>query len=78
MKLTFGAYEHSRIGFPGVKLKWMVEDGKVTDAYLVIKGVISQPWTWHELRPMPFMEYEMSRFDTYVLTNFAEDSTVQG
>jgi len=80
MKITLATYEHSTIGFPHIKLKWTVEDGKVSGAArVVVKGVISQaPWTWHNVFPMPFIDYEIALFDAWVRSRFAGDVSVQG
>ncbi len=77
MQLISGLYHHSKIGFGKVVLKWYVERGKVTDAYVTVKGIIMEPWTWRNLYPLPFMEDECKRFDDWVLSRYGNDVTVQ-
>lgn len=78
MKRTFATYEHSRIGFPGYVLKWIEEDGRITEAYTVLKGVIEGPYTWRQLNPDCFIEHELKQFDDYTAKRFSNDATVQG
>jgi hypothetical protein len=78
MKLVFGQYEHSTLGFPLVKLKWFVEDGKIINAYITIKGIIKTPWTWSELHPLTWIDSELERFDKWVRAIYSNDITVQG
>ena len=49
MICKFAFYEHSCIGFPGVVLKWFVENGIVTNAYVVVLGRIKQEWKDRQL-----------------------------
>jgi len=79
MKLVFATYEHSRIGFPGVVLKWHVQNGEMSDAYIVEKGVILRSlWKWHNPHPLAFIQDECERFDAWVVSRYGNDSTVQG
>lgn len=80
MKLIFAQYEHSTIGFPGIVLKWHVEQGRVaTDAYVTVGGIVEKGgWVWHNPNPAPFIDYELSRFDDWVRRNYAENKSVQG
>ena len=78
MKLTFGTYEHSCLGFPGVVLKWTVIDGKMDCAYLVENKVIKYDWTWRNPHPLPFIEDELKRFDDWTRTNYKDNPKVQG
>lgn len=78
MRITLATYEHATIGFPHVKLRWTVADGKVSASRVVVKDVIDSSWTWHNVSPMPFIDYEVKRFDDYVRNRFANDVSVQG
>lgn len=79
MQTILAIYEHSCIGFPEVKLKWIEERGRVTDTYLTVKGVIdASGWRWHNPCPTPFINFELARFDEWVRQRFAEDISVQG
>jgi hypothetical protein len=80
MKQTSAYYEHSTTGFPGIKLKWGVQNGTTeAQAYITVKGVIREiGWTWERRYPMPFIEAELTRFDTWVRDAYSEDSSVQG
>lgn len=72
MKLTFGTYEHTTIGFHKVVLKWTVENGKVVNVYQTIEGVIN-PWSFYHQYPLPFIADECMRFDNYVRKTFGHD-----
>jgi len=80
MKTILAIYEHSCIGFPEVKLKWIEERGKITESYITIKGEIQKGgWTWSNyLNPMPFIQFELGKFDEWVRNSFASDPSVQG
>jgi len=78
MQMTLGFFEHSTVGFPKVVLKWTVEDHRVTSAYVTVKGIIVQPWTWYNPHPMPLIQGELDSFDAWVRDRFSEDVTVQG
>jgi hypothetical protein len=79
MKLVFAFYEHTRLGFPHVKLKWASEDGRWSPPYVVIKGIIQKDtWHWHERHPESWAAEEMKRFDAWVGERFSEDVSVQG
>jgi hypothetical protein len=79
MKITFASYEHSRIGFPGIKLKWHAKNGKFLDPYVTINGVIQENrWTWGNPHPAAFAQAEMERFDEWVGNLFSNDASVQG
>lgn len=78
MKTLFALYEHTRIGFPLVKLKWTVENGEITSAYVTEKGVMSGEWVWHNQYPIPFMRDELERFDEWAVGQFQHDAFVQG
>lgn len=79
MKTILAIYEHSCIGFPEVKLKWVEERGKITESYITVKGEIQKGgWTWFNLYPIPFINFEMERFDKWVRETFANDASVQG
>lgn len=77
MKIISAYYEHTKIGFGKVKLKWTVEHGRVTSAYVTVKDVIDREWTWHNPNPIPFIEFELKRFEEWVLNRFLDDVTVQ-
>lgn len=80
MSITFAAYKHSCIGFPGVVLKWTTENGiDWSPGYVTVRGIIQEwVWTWRELHPSPFAQSEMDRFDEWVRQNYADDASVQG
>jgi hypothetical protein len=78
MHLAFGIYEHTTIGFPGVKLKWCTDNGHWGQGYITVKGIITDPWSWSYQHPGPFSDYEMNRFDEWVRARFADDPSVQG
>ncbi len=78
MKCVLALYEHSTIGFPGVKLKWTVEDGKVTSAFWTLKDIIQGRWDWFNRYPLPFIAYEMDSFNDFVRKRFKDDASVQG
>jgi hypothetical protein len=79
MKTILAIYEHSAIGFPEVKLKWIEERDTITEAYLTIKGEIQKDgWVWYNQHPMPFIRPELERFDDWVRKTFANDASVQG
>ena len=79
MERTFASYEHSPIGFPKIKLKWTEENGKFSRPYVTIHDRIQEGfWTWHNLNPEPFVEFEVERFDKYVCSRYGEDASVQG
>lgn len=79
MQTILAIYEHSAIGFPQVKLKWIEERGKITESYVTIKGEIQKGgWTWHNQHPIPFIKDELERFDYWVRDSFANDVSVQG
>lgn len=82
MKQTSASYEHSRIGYPGVKLKWFEEDGKVISKYITVAGII-EPWSWsYESEKhkdfFPNLERELKRFDDYVLRVYENNLQLQG
>lgn len=71
MKTILAIYEHSTIGFPEVKLKWIEERGKITEVYVTIKGEIQKGgWSWHNPHPNPFMVAELEKFDQWVRAAF--------
>lgn len=79
MKITFATYKHSTIGFPGVVLKWSVQDGKMGDSYVTVKGIIQAgAWHWYNPYPLPMLDYECERFDDWVRERFSNDASVQG
>lgn len=78
MQLIFGQYEHCRIGFPGVCLKWIVERGEITDAYITVKGVILRKWAWFNQYPGPHIQHELDIFNEWTVSNYKNDVSVQG
>jgi hypothetical protein len=79
MKCTYAKYEHSRIGFPGVVLKWSVHnETKIESAYYTVNGIIHCEWNWQRYSPLPFIEDEIRVFDEWVLSVFEGRSDVQG
>jgi hypothetical protein len=80
MILRYGSYSHSCIGYPGMVLKWHVEDGVWTGGYVVRLGLIlSGGWSWEESRPgYHRAEREMERFDKWVRDFHGDDITIQG
>ena len=79
MKTILAIYEHSCIGFPEIKLKWIEERDVVTEAYLTINGEIQKGgWTWRNRYPKSFMKYELEIFDTWVRAHYSGDPSVQG
>jgi hypothetical protein len=77
MKCIFATYEHTCIGFGKVVLKWHVNDGKMGTAYVVVKGIIEGNWTWTNPYPLPFIDFELKKFDDYVRNRFTNDASVQ-
>lgn len=78
MKITFARYEHSRIGFPGVVLKWDYDGVANINPYLTVKGII-KPWSWqYGVEKVYQMEAEINRFEKYVSTMWGDDISVQG
>ncbi len=79
MRATLICYEHTRIGFPRVKLKWMVEEGKWGKPYIVIKNIIQKDtWSWQHPHPDVYPQDEMARFDKWVGERYSDDASVQG
>ena len=78
MTAKFILYEHTCIGFPHVKLKWTVDNGKWRPGYVTVKGIIDGDWSWEYDSEHPNAECEMKRFDDCVRGRFANDITVQG
>lgn len=80
MKCTLASYEHSAIGFPGVLLKWHVTDEiHISEGYVTINGIIqTAPWTWENPSPLPFLDWELERFNGWVRETFANNASVQG
>ena len=79
MKIILAIYEHSCIGFPEVKLKWIEERGAIAEAYVTVRGEIQKGcWKWHNPNPMPFIQFELGKFDEWVRNSFASDPSVQG
>lgn len=78
MKITFAQYEHSRIGFPGIKLKWAFDGHKHVAPYLTILGVM-HPYSWEHGSEHVFdMARELARFDALIGEQYASNQTVQG
>jgi len=83
MRQTLAFYEHSTIGFPGVVLKFSIQDEfKLnTDAYFSVHGIIKGEWTWANSLDSCFeydVQKQLERFDSWVRLNYANDVTVQG
>lgn len=83
MQTVFAKYEHTKPGFPKVKLKF-VEDRTValgyTDPYLTVKGEI-KPWSWEygqEVLSYGQLKSELKRFEEYAVATYRDDETVQG
>lgn len=74
-------YRHSRIGFPGVVLKWQETEGVVSDPYVTVSGII-RLWDWASEATRYGHRFdaakEIARFEKWVMANFAEDPFVQG
>lgn len=88
MKTLFAKYEHAKVGFPKVKLKFHEDAEKgvgFREPYLTVKGVIKE-WHWSLLGNKPKesiitstdFEKEIARFEKWVVDNFADDASVQG
>lgn len=78
MKITFARYEHSRIGFPGVVLKWEYDGVANVNPYLTVKGII-KPWHWrYRAEKVYQMKEEISKFEKYVSDMWNNDISVQG
>lgn len=87
MKLASATYEHTRIGFPKVILKWHEEDGKFQAAYITAKGIIlrdvnanvffSYPGTI-DCKTLVSREEACQRFDEWVAGSYHHDASVQG
>ena len=82
MKILFAKYEHTKIGFPGVKLRWSSDDGiGYYGVYATVDGVI-KPWNWSYGQPSRINKYqlykELARFDKIVGEQFSEIASVQG
>lgn len=78
MICVFALFRHACIGFPHVVLKWVVEDNQVTAAYFTVAGVIVADWRWHNPNPLPFIVFELQRFDTFVRDNYGNRPDLQG
>lgn len=80
MMRTFATYIHNPIGFPRAVLKLTEEYGKITSAYVTIKGVIDRQWTIKdEKRPVKdILLAEAARFDDYVRKFYSSDVSMQG
>jgi hypothetical protein len=81
MKITFASYEHSCIGFPGVVLKWSVENGEASEGRIIINKIISKStWKWlsDSKGVMGNIESELNRFDAWVANRHSDNPTVQG
>lgn len=82
--MVFAQYEHSCIGFPGVVLKWVEENGKWEQGYIVVNGIIFtvngeiSRWTWSQPYPKPFAQHEMELFDKWVRAIYSNNLSVQG
>lgn len=40
MQLTHGFYEHNKVGFPGVKLKFHFANNRYCDPYITINKIV--------------------------------------
>lgn len=83
MKQTLAFYEHSTIGFPGVVLKFSIQNSfKLNpDAYFIVKGIIGGEWTWATPLDSCFehdLQKQLERFDSWVRLTYGNDATVQG
>jgi hypothetical protein len=78
MKRTLVFYEHTRVGFPRVKLKWWEDNGRWTKGYITVAGVMSCEWTWSQPNPEPHADHEMKIFDDFVLRVFGHRADLQG
>lgn len=88
MKAVFASFEHSRVGFPKVKLKFS-EDASVGDGYIdpyvTVNGII-QEWNWSPngsgskkiILPRREIEDEIKKFESWVVLRFGDDISVQG
>lgn len=82
MKQLTGSYEHHKLGFPKIKLKWFWEHGKITSKYITVDGVIEH-WSWSNesekfFDANPNLELELRRFDDYVLKVYSHRTDLQG
>jgi hypothetical protein len=80
MRINFALYEHTCLGFPHVKLKWVMENGRWSTPYVTVKDIIRPDlgWSWREQHPPAWASEEMKRFDDWVRDIFHNDITVQG
>lgn len=88
MKTVFASFEHSRVGFPKVKLKFS-EDANLgagyIDPYVTVNGII-QEWNWSPdgnvskkiILPCREIEQEIKKFESWVVLRFGDDISVQG
>lgn len=78
MKITFARYEHSRVGFPRIVLKWDYDGIGYINPYITVNGVI-KPWAWDFGQEKIFrMEKEIEKFEKYVSIMWGDDASVQG
>lgn len=78
MECTLAQYEHSTIGFPGVKLKWSEVNGKYEGAYYTVAGIMAGTWPWHNPYPETCAQFEMQRFDDFVRNVYGRRVDLQG
>lgn len=75
MKRTFASYEHTRIGFPDIVLKWHEVNGAHVEPYLAVDGFIKK-WSWEfgqkAIHSSNGIERELARFDKYVLDVYGD------
>ncbi len=83
MEQTIAFYEHSALGFPGVVLKFSIQNSFTlnSDAYFIVKGIIVGQWTWGSPLDNSFqyaLQKQLERFDSWVRMNYANDISIQG
>lgn len=74
MKRTFASYEHTRVGFPHIVLKWSEINGKHVEPYLSVNGIM-KGWSWEFGQNAIYshdIESELARFDKYVVDVYGE------
>lgn len=78
MRITYAKYEHTKIGYPGVVLKWSFNGLVHHDPYITIKGIM-KGWGWeYQRKETSNIKAETDRFEAYVSQAFGDDASVQG
>ncbi len=83
MEQTLAFYKHSTLGYPGVVLKFSIQNSFTlnSDAYFTVKGIIGGQWAWGSRLDNCFqyaLQKQLERFDSWVRLNYSNDISVQG